>query len=660
MYTLWGMGANSRVIAIAVKTTAGMKQILLMIAVVALVGCGTTSWVSDPSNENNVKIEAADKDKPLPKDFKSLKALAEEGDARAQLQMGHVYRRGEGVRKDSESAAKWYYIAAKNGSPEASYYLGVAYFNGSGVEHDLVRAYVNLSVAAKAKDARAIRVKETAAKAMTPKQIATGDGLLQDPKRQTHFKFQPDCFAALVKTVGLDWVKENHVKFRPEAPKGEIIGFVDSEIGLRASWASVKLKNGDEVYISSAAGIAISDGKIALFAKQIYRANTLEATKAAIKLHQNQAIGYQTPVRMTDFLLIVFTQTALESNTREQFLKRIKNPPPKLIANLKHLAEQGGVKAARAAHILGLSYFIGEYVEKDNKEASKWFHKAAEQGHVSSQSVLGSMYLRGGMGLKEDFPSAFKWLRKAAAQGFAPAQNELGGAYHRGLGVEQDFEEAAKWFLKAAKQGNSEAQTRLGSLYLTGRGVEKDKKGGMGWFLKAAEQGNIEAQCMIGAIYRFGEGEKKDNKEAAKWFRKAANQGNAIAQYHLGAVLHEEKKEKEAAIWALKAAEQGFVEAQITIAGTYIIGKGLKQDFVKGYAWAHLAANNGHVNAVEVKLLASRTLSRLQIAEAKALSRKLLKQIEDNKAGKPKKTDFPFEPPRIDPHTGLPIWDEKK
>ena len=35
-----------------------MKQILLMIAVVALVGCGTTLWVSDPSDPNSVKIEA--------------------------------------------------------------------------------------------------------------------------------------------------------------------------------------------------------------------------------------------------------------------------------------------------------------------------------------------------------------------------------------------------------------------------------------------------------------------------------------------------------------------------------------------------------------------------------------------------------------------------
>ena len=35
-----------------------MKQILLMIAGIALVGCGTTSWVSDPTAPNSVNIEA--------------------------------------------------------------------------------------------------------------------------------------------------------------------------------------------------------------------------------------------------------------------------------------------------------------------------------------------------------------------------------------------------------------------------------------------------------------------------------------------------------------------------------------------------------------------------------------------------------------------------
>ena len=33
-----------------------MRYLLLILAIV-FIGCGTTSWVSDPSNENNVKIE---------------------------------------------------------------------------------------------------------------------------------------------------------------------------------------------------------------------------------------------------------------------------------------------------------------------------------------------------------------------------------------------------------------------------------------------------------------------------------------------------------------------------------------------------------------------------------------------------------------------------
>ena len=36
-----------------------MKHVLLICAVVALVGCGTTSWVSDPDNPQNVSVEQA-------------------------------------------------------------------------------------------------------------------------------------------------------------------------------------------------------------------------------------------------------------------------------------------------------------------------------------------------------------------------------------------------------------------------------------------------------------------------------------------------------------------------------------------------------------------------------------------------------------------------
>ena len=54
-------------------------------------------------------VMGADKDKPLPKD---LKSLAEKGDARAQNNLGAMYARGEGVEKE---AVKWYRNAGEQG-----------------------------------------------------------------------------------------------------------------------------------------------------------------------------------------------------------------------------------------------------------------------------------------------------------------------------------------------------------------------------------------------------------------------------------------------------------------------------------------------------------------------------------------------------------------
>ena len=44
--------------------------------------------------------------------------------------------------------------------------------------------------------------------------------------------------------------------------------------------------------------------------------------------------------------------------------------------------------------------------------------KAAEQGHVDSQFILGLMY-DNGYGVPEDYAEAVRWFRKSAEQGFA-------------------------------------------------------------------------------------------------------------------------------------------------------------------------------------------------------------------------------------------------
>ena len=77
-----------------------------------------------------MSVTGADKAKPLPKDLKSLTALAEKGDARAQLEVGQTYYFGTGVEQDDEEAVKWYRKAAIQGHRVAQYNLGEMYATG--------------------------------------------------------------------------------------------------------------------------------------------------------------------------------------------------------------------------------------------------------------------------------------------------------------------------------------------------------------------------------------------------------------------------------------------------------------------------------------------------------------------------------------------------
>ena len=55
---------------------------------------------------------------------------------------------------------------------------------------------------------------------------------------------------------------------------------------------------------------------------------------------------------------------------------------------------------------------------QDYKEAVKWLRKAAEQGHIFSQTTLGTVYAEGVQGVVEkDYPQALMWFIFAAARG---------------------------------------------------------------------------------------------------------------------------------------------------------------------------------------------------------------------------------------------------
>ena len=95
-----------------------MKQILVMMAAVVLVGCG------ESAEEQAAKA----------------KTKAQAGDTEAQFVLGIMYANGSGVEQDFKEAVKWFRKAAHQGYARAQYNLGGMYRDGLGVEQDLKEA----------------------------------------------------------------------------------------------------------------------------------------------------------------------------------------------------------------------------------------------------------------------------------------------------------------------------------------------------------------------------------------------------------------------------------------------------------------------------------------------------------------------------------------
>jgi hypothetical protein len=72
-----------------------------------------------------------------------------------QNNMGVKYLNGEGVPKDPKEAAKWFLLAAKNGSPHAQCTLGVMFHEGMGVDQDDAKALELLRLSAEQQFAQA-------------------------------------------------------------------------------------------------------------------------------------------------------------------------------------------------------------------------------------------------------------------------------------------------------------------------------------------------------------------------------------------------------------------------------------------------------------------------------------------------------------------------
>jgi len=110
----------------------------------------------------------------------TIQHKAEFGDVSAQLELGLLYRNGDGVPRNYKEAVKWFMKAARQGNATLQFQLGQMYANGQFVRKDYIHAYAwfNLAASNGIDDAKEFR--DSLEANMTPLQILKAQELSRE------------------------------------------------------------------------------------------------------------------------------------------------------------------------------------------------------------------------------------------------------------------------------------------------------------------------------------------------------------------------------------------------------------------------------------------------------------------------------------------------
>ena len=213
------------------------------------------------------------------------------------------------------------------------------------------------------------------------------------------------------------------------------------------------------------------------------------------------------------------------------------------MAIYRKLADEG---SAAAPAMIGLLYFAGAGVARDNTKACDFFAISEKKADPNGTELLADCFFKG-EGRAQDYAQSAHLYQEASARGVAIADCALGNQYLRGLGVQKDEAKAAALCRKSADRGVANAQTDLGQMYFMGQGVEKNLAEAVGWFERAADQGNANAAFILGTMYWNGDGVERNHEQAGKQWYQSARQGNTsaparLAKYYFGTSITADKR----------------------------------------------------------------------------------------------------------------------
>ena len=273
------------------------------------------------------------------------------------------------------------------------------------------------------------------------------------------------------------------------------------------------------------------------------------------------------------------------------------------IEDLQALEDRSAAGDSEAQTTLALAYHAGVLLKRDDAEALRLAHQAADHGFMAAQESMG-IFSEMGIGMEKPAPAeALDWYKKAARQGSVDAATNIALMYADGRGVSKDPAQAVSWFRQAAEGGDAAAQYNLALIYERGDALPQDKKESIRWLTAAADQNVLPAILDLARAYMHPSDSKTapDIVRAIHYYEKAADLGSGIAETILGTIFADGMQGKpdyeQSVKWYRKATEQGQPDGEFGLGLRYALGQGVQLDLEEARRLFTAAADQGQVDA---------------------------------------------------------------
>ena len=305
-------------------------------------------------------------------------------------------------------------------------------------------------------------------------------------------------------------------------------------------------------------------------------------------------------------------------------------------------------KDAQAKTLLGLAYFYGWFVDKNETMAFRYWSEAANTQFPQALCMIAALYYESYLVANE--PEKAFSLYQAAAKidpDYFYSQMGLALCYLHGIGTVKDTAKATQIIQQIAQQHwNINTQSEADLIYIVGRFYSlpeyplpnRDKaiqylnqavsKGSAdaAWYLyqalsgqypvftidedqakrylhQAAQFGHAQAQAQLGVMYLKAEGVEQEIALGLNYLKQAAAQQNAMALNALGEAMEHgigvEANMDQAIQFYHKAAAQVNADAYGHLGRVYTKGIGVDREVTLARAWLEKGSLLGHAASQE-------------------------------------------------------------